>query len=174
MCKSCMYRVLCFVILVKNKFFIFLFLFLGLCVRTYLCTVERILGAAFDFTVASSTAAHPAHAHTQARLRSNLPCKFECKIPFAPLAPGTSVVERTYVRSNVLELGRSRTYFFRSFLPLFPILPHSAVRFSPSPSLFPTSHHSLISKSLPPITSQPPSVPPQASLRSFHPPSATH
>jgi hypothetical protein len=118
--------VLCFVILVK--FFLILFLFLGLCVRTYLCTVDRMLGAAFDLALVSSTAApqpaltlmraafdlalvsstaaHPAQHTLRHTCGRTYPVSSNTK-PIAPLAPGTSAVERTYVRSNVLELGLS-------------------------------------------------------------------
>jgi hypothetical protein len=118
LCVVKIWYVACFVFLVK------IFLFLGLCVRAYLRTVDRMLGAAFDlvlvsstaapqpaltlmravfdFTVVSSIAARPAHAHTQARLQSNLPCKFERR------ARCTTCVRHECGRTHLCTFERTR------------------------------------------------------------------
>jgi hypothetical protein len=86
-----------------------------------------MLGAAFDLALVSSTAARPAHAHTQARLRSNLPCKFERK------ARCTTCARHECGRPQVL-CGRTysswafRDLFLGHISPTSPSFPHSAVR----------------------------------------------
>jgi hypothetical protein len=178
-CKNLVCSVFC-VSCKKN----FIFLFLGLCVRTYLRTVDRMLGAAFDlalvtstaapqpaltlmrpafdFTVVSSTVAHLAHAHTQAHLRSNLPCKFERR------AICTTCARHECGRTHLCAFKRTRAGPFQDLFlgHLFPIFPIFPIRPYASPP--------LLLRSPLPITSQPPSVPPPASLRSFHPPPAAH
>jgi hypothetical protein len=135
---------------------------LGLCVRTYLCTFDRILCAAFDLALVSSTAApQPAHTHArcvrpyrgksdrarpaQHTLRHacgrTYPVSSNAK-PVAPLAPGTSA-------STTLMCGR--TYSSWAFRDL--LLGH----FSPiSPSFFLVGRTPLHSPfSIPPPKSLP-------------------
>jgi hypothetical protein len=91
--------------------------------------------AAFDLALMGSTAARPAHAHTQVRVRSNLPCEFE------RIARCTTCARH--------ECGR--TYSSWAFRDL--LLGH----FSPiSPSFFPVGRTPLHSRfSIPPPKSLP-------------------
>jgi hypothetical protein len=61
--------------------------------------------AAFGLTVVSSTTARPAQHTLRHACGRTYPVSSNANT-VAPFAPGTSAVGHTYVRSNVLELGR--------------------------------------------------------------------
>jgi hypothetical protein len=131
-CVCCEHLVYCVSFFCVNFCKIFILFYFVCSLRSNVLIYVRMYSRpAFDFTVVSSTAAHPAHAHTQAHLRSNLPCKFERRARCATCA------RHECGRTQFCAFERTRAGPFQDLFlgHFFPFSPFSPIGRTSSPPL---------------------------------------